>query len=180
MKVCNCCNKEKEESDFYKRRVAGKLYPRTVCKVCENKKTHDRRTNTGYYEANREKRREIRRISGKKRRQAPETVHLFIMQDAKRGDRIKGRENDLDAEFVKNAISSGCFYCGEIEGRMSLDRIDNAIGHTKNNVVGCCLRCNLVRGSMPYAAWVVVAQGMKDAREQGLFGDWEGRKRVKK
>ena len=27
---------------------------------------------------------------------------------------------------------------------------------------------------MPYEAWMVVAEAMRRAREQGLFGDWVG------
>jgi len=60
---------------------------------------------------------------------------------------------------------------------MTLDRIDNDKGHTQDNVVPACIRCNYARRSMPYEAWLVVAKGMREAREQGLFGDWTGRVR---
>jgi hypothetical protein len=60
---------------------------------------------------------------------------------------------------------------------MTLDRIDNDKGHTEDNVVPACIRCNYTRRSMPYEAWLVVAKGMREARERGLFGEWTGRAR---
>lgn len=60
---------------------------------------------------------------------------------------------------------------------MTLDRIDNDKGHTQDNVVPACIRCNYVRKNMPYEAWIVVAEGMRKAREAGLFEGWSGRVR---
>ena len=71
-------------------------------------------------------------------------------------------------------ITQPCSYCLDTEAKMTLDRIDNTIGHTQANVVPACLRCNVTRGSMPYEAWKVVSLGMKSARELGLFGAWTG------
>jgi len=62
---------------------------------------------------------------------------------------------------------------------MTLDRKDNDVGHVKDNVVPACVRCNYTRGDMPFDAWLVVAAGMRQAREKGLFGDWRpGRKQL--
>lgn len=71
-------------------------------------------------------------------------------------------------------INRDCFYCGETLLRMSLDRVDNSKGHTMDNVIPACVRCNYIRKDMPYDAWIVVAVGMRQAREQGLFGGWGG------
>lgn len=68
-----------------------------------------------------------------------------------------------------------CFYCGAIDIKMTLDRIDNSIGHTRVNVNPSCVRCNGVRGNMPYAAWMAIVPAIKKAREDGLFGSWVGR-----
>jgi hypothetical protein len=97
---------------------------------------------------------------------------MVICIDCRSSDKKKGRENDLDVDFVHAAISEGCSYCGDTDSRMTLDRIDNDFGHTKNNVVSACLRCNLTRGSMPFAAWAIIAPKMREARLAGLFGDW--------
>lgn len=82
---------------------------------------------------------------------------------------------DLDITTIERMISEGCLYCGETDIlKISVDRIDNNIGHIGSNVNPACLRCNLVRGDMPYNAWMEVANGMRNAREKGLFGDWDG------
>lgn len=53
-----------------------------------------------------------------------------------------------------------CFYCREIcellykdclsKKQWTLDRIDNSMGHNRDNVVICCLDCNIKRGDMDY------------------------------
>lgn len=48
-------------------------------------------------------------------------------------------------EFRDIFINAKCSYCG-INERLGLDRLDNRLGHTKNNTVVCCTWCNLVRG----------------------------------
>ena len=96
-----------------------------------------------------------------------------ILRNSRYVDRKKGRANDLDAEFIAELIRDGCSYCGEREEvRMTLDRVDNAQGHLKANVVAACRRCNLTRGTMPHAAWLYLVEGMRRARMAGLFGDW--------
>jgi hypothetical protein len=51
-----------------------------------------------------------------------------------------------------------CYYCKENcliayenvreNTQWTLDRLNNDIGHSKNNVVICCLKCNLKRGTL--------------------------------
>ena len=105
-------------------------------------------------------------------RKDPKNSARFILMDYVRDDRKRGLENELDLEFVKEQIAKGCSYCGETEIRMSLDRIDNTRGHTRDNVVPACHRCNYVRLNMPYEAWLGIAPAMRKAREKGAFGDW--------
>lgn len=56
---------------------------------------------------------------------------------------------------------------------MSMDRVDNSIGHTKSNVVPACIRCNYMRKDMPMEAWKFLVPYIKQAKENGLFGDWD-------
>lgn len=49
------------------------------------------------------------------------------------------------------------------------------MGHIMVNVVPACIRCNYARGTMPFTAWVLLTDGLKKAREEGLFGTWMGR-----
>ncbi len=55
---------------------------------------------------------------------------------------------------------------------MTLDRLDNSKGHTKENVVPACYRCNMIKGNMPYEAWKFMVDGVKQARLANAFGEW--------
>lgn len=100
--------------------------------------------------------------------------HCSILTDSKQSDKKKNRKNDLDLDFIKSQISKPCSYCGETQLRMTLDRVNNLIGHLKSNVVPACIRCNYTRKNMPYKAWLIVADGMRKAREAGAFESWTG------
>lgn len=104
-------------------------------------------------------------------------VARFILWEARRSDKLRGRVCDLTKEEVESLIAEGCRYCGESQLRMTLDRIDNSKGHTKSNVVPACIRCNYARRDMPYDAWLCLADGMRRARQLGLFQHWTGRTR---
>lgn len=48
--------------------------------------------------------------------------------------------------MLENIISKPCHYCGDTR-RIGCDRIDNTKGHTKDNVVPCCIECNSARNN---------------------------------
>lgn len=102
-------------------------------------------------------------------------VEKWIYEDSRREDVKAGRENDLTLEYIAKSIQHGCLYCGENAIRMTLDRIDNQIGHTVVNTVPACIRCNYMRRNMPYRAWLVICPAVRLARELGAFEDWQGR-----
>lgn len=119
--------------------------------------------------------RQKRNAKQKSLRKEPSYVPTAILQDSKESDRRKDRANDLTIEFIRALIEPGCSYCGETSLRMTLDRIDNELGHVQANVVAACIRCNYARGNMPYEAWLCLVPGLREARSKGLFGAWEGR-----
>lgn len=173
-RICGGCETEKPVEEFPFRspdRKTGKRYRRHQCRQCHN------RSRAKYKTTADARRRSNRKSAEKQRRERAnnERTDYYIWIDTRKSDRKAGRENDLTKEFIEDQISKGCFYCGEAEIRMTLDRIDNDIGHTQGNVVPCCIRCNYVRGAMPYAAWVLVAKSMREARMKNLFGEWTGR-----
>jgi len=110
----------------------------------------------------------------------------WMLKSYRKRDRQAGFPlTDLDYKVVEELISQLCTYCEETEITMTLDRIDNNLGHVRANVVPACFRCQMLRGSMPYGAWLRIAKVVKEVRLEGLFGDWIGpasnrlRKRLK-
>lgn len=174
-KFCKSCRKTKKLVEFPLKSPdprTGKRYRRHQCRKCHNRSRISYTTQEARKRADRRKAKQISEDRALNRR-----TYYFIWQDTRRTDRKHGRENDLTKEFIAEQIAKGCTYCGETEIRMTLDRIDNDRGHTMDNVVPACIRCNYVRGNMPHEAWAVVASGMRRARSLGLFVDWIGRAR---
>jgi hypothetical protein len=100
----------------------------------------------------------------------------WMLKNYRKRDRKQGFvPTDLDYKTVEELISKPCFYCGETEITMTLDRIDNSLGHVRSNVNPACFRCNVFRGAMPYEAWILISKGMREARERGLFGTFIGK-----
>lgn len=158
--VCGSCHEEKDETKFG--RIRDTKYRRGTCFACYAKID---------YRNNRER---FLRGAKIRRHNNPSSA---IYADSRKSDKKKGRANDLTKEFIKKQIEKGCSYCGETESRMTLDRIDNGRGHTMDNVVPACIRCNYFRRDMPYEAWLVIAPAMREVRERGLLGDWNIRTR---
>ena len=64
-----------------------------------------------------------------------------------------------DEEFF-HLIELECFYCGTENGN-GIDRVDNAIGYIRDNVVPCCKTCNYIKGN--YSKNFFLAHVMKIA-----------------
>jgi hypothetical protein len=157
-RICNKCNVEKPIRSF-KKSQSG--YRSRVCRACIN--AHEYKENPDRFKIE----------AAKSRKNRPANC---ILKDCRSSDRKRNRgPNDLDLEFIKITIANGCQYCGDVDIRITLDRIDNELPHNKSNVVPCCIRCNYLRGSMPYIAWMYIVPSVKKARELGLFGVWRSK-----
>lgn len=60
-----------------------------------------------------------------------------------------GVKGDVDYKWIMaNIFNSKCTYCDESDWRkLGCDRIDNSKGHTKDNCICACRRCNMLRGN---------------------------------
>lgn len=75
---------------------------------------------------------------------APERQASKQLANYRRADSKRGRETSVDIDIIINARKSPCSYCSRLSTGM--ERIDNSQGHTKENCVPACLRCNWMRG----------------------------------
>ncbi len=172
MSSCKKCKVELTTDNCYKKSSG---YFRVYCKVCHNQKANAYNKISSKTEVRRNSSAKAQRIF----RKNPANLSQIILKDSKGSDKKHNRQNDLTKESIAKIIANGCSYCGETQLRMTVDRVDNSIGHIESNVVSACVRCNLARGDMPYEAWLRLVPGMKEAREKGLFGDWTGRLKYK-
>jgi|SRR5271157_787961 len=154
-RVCRLCGGDpKPISEFYENRtkVNGKVHitHRTECRKCTDKRTRL------YHQQNRDR---------------------VILNNCRKADKILNLTTTLTRELIAKLIAKPCEYCEVEDDRMGVDRKDNSLGHTPNNVVPCCLRCNSLKRDMPWAAWMFLVPTIREAARLGLFGDWIGHNR---
>lgn len=139
-------------------------------KQCFHKADYKNRKTRGYKQARTDEQKV--RITAYAKRWNKENSHVQFVRRSKRSDAEKGYENNLTVEFVEAQFDEPCSYCGTTEIPPSLDRIDNDKGHTLDNVVPCCARCNYIRRDIPYAAWLLMVPGLKEAHEKGFLSNY--------
>ena len=170
-KKCSKCQLDIPTINFPIHSSNGRRYPNHECSPCQG----IRRRNCTSDESKKDRNKRKNEIS-KEKRADPMFRSKFIVSDCRTSDKKFGRNFDLDIPFVDDAINRGCEYCGQRDGMMVMDRIDNTKGHLKENVKPACFRCNDIRSNMPYEAWVVLVPAIKQAYEWGLFGEWKIKK----
>lgn len=52
---------------------------------------------------------------------------------------------DIVEKCYNSLIKEQCYLCGDLNGKNGLDRVDNKIGYTENNVKSCCCICNVMK-----------------------------------
>jgi hypothetical protein len=174
-KKCSDCHQEQPSESFYTKgfsKSTGKPYHEAYCKKCSVARVKQRQPTT---EMMTEKQRDNKRARVRKwannARVDPDKRPIIIAKECRARDKKKGRVSDITKEVAADLISQSCVYCGSTE-RISIDRIDNSLGYVTGNMNPACLRCNLVRGDMPYQAWLMVAPAMRAAYEAGEFDCW--------
>ena len=77
------------------------------------------------------------------RAKASKMISAYTVKDTKNGTTIC----DIDIDWmIENILLKPCVYCGDTH-RVGCDRIDNSRGHTKDNVVPCCVECNTAKNN---------------------------------
>jgi hypothetical protein len=159
MKICKNCHQEKPLEQF----PLNRKWYGNICRVCRNKSDYMRlKANPELYQNKKE-------VNKRYYANHPITTQF---KSYKYSDKKYGRANDLDIDFLKEALLKPCIYC-ESKTKIGLDRIDCSLGHTKNNVVPCCSRCNYLKRDMPIAAWMYLVPAIKLADQNNAFGNWK-------
>ena len=68
---------------------------------------------------------------------------MSLLKAYETSDRKKNYYFNLTKEDIKLALESSCTYCGF--PATGMDRVDNNLGHTKENCVPACMHCNVAR-----------------------------------
>jgi hypothetical protein len=78
----------------------------------------------------------------------------FRYKTYRRGAESRGLVFDLTGEEFSLFWNTKCSYCNDpIEG-IGLDRKDNSIGYTIDNVVACCTTCNWMKHKMSHDSFI--------------------------
>jgi len=175
--TCKQCGKPLPKKRFRIRGASkeGKIWRSGICKKCtyENTAEYKIRKHGCDPTARTRTRRYLDRIKTARQNDVRgPVVAQQICHNAKKADKRRGQSYGLTRPQVEDLISGPCHYCGETDLKMTLDRIDNSIGHVENNVLPACIRCNNIRGDMPERAWSFLVPKLKEAREAGLFDNW--------
>lgn len=140
-RVCKKCGLEKDLDCFLtdKKCKHGKTYE---CKDCAKERRIKSAGGKSEYDKARYAR--TKKALDKLRQENPE---LYKLRSYKSNDKKKGLSTTIDIYFCKIEMNKPCVYCGHIDNPCNgLDRIDNSIGHTKENCIPCCNLCNMTRG----------------------------------
>ena len=150
-RVCTRCStvKKLNSDNFYisNGRPHGFSY---VCKPCERERSRIKTIKHPRIDSYKRMSQEAKDNKSSKCRIYAKTDKgraICLVSAYRKIDRKKGREFDLDSEFMINSIfNKECHYCGDNSSDKGCDRMNNAIGHIKSNVVPCCRYCNTLRG----------------------------------
>lgn len=118
MKKCTKCDLFKDLNEFYIRNSKHI----SVCKGCiKSRVTKYTKTDDGRY------------------------VHAQAIA------KFRDKNWDINKADYLNLLKKPCYYCNGIlddNGGAGLDRIENSLGYTLDNVIRCCSFCNYLRGDL--------------------------------
>ena len=72
----------------------------------------------------------------------------------KRGALSRGYIFELSEEEFSCFWNSNCTYCGDTIEGIGLDRKENTIGYTLENVVACCTTCNMMKHKLTHSEFI--------------------------
>lgn len=166
IKTCKACHIEKPISNFGL--INPKKYRRSVCNSCMFKK---QQSNVERYSI----KKKYQSKWGIENRKKPDKRASCLKKDITASDRKKNRVGEnLPIAWIDEELAKPCSYCKQSLSKsdMTLDRIDNTLGHIQTNLLPACKQCNYFRRDMPYDAWVIIAENLPRIAEMKLLNGW--------
>jgi len=155
-KTCSTCKLEKSIFKFKPNKLhTGEYILRAECRRCS------RAFEKKYSDLSDEQKDGIR-VAARLRRANTKYRASHVLSHMRTRDANHGQICDLDLATVKVLLSQPCSYCHRTLEKMTLDRKDNSLGHTRDNVVPACGLCNYVRMDMPYDAWLTLVPHVRE------------------
>jgi hypothetical protein len=158
MKKCSTCSETKLLTDFPAgKRKDGSIYYRPHCYSCK----YDKETLAG------------RKIDKEYLRSYYYKNKLdYKIKAYRHNDKIRFPECETVEKYrAIELMKQPCYYCGKKEA-LGLDRIDSTQGHSEDNIVPCCEKCNNILGDLPEKAKDLLIDGLHEINNQGLLDQW--------
>lgn len=151
MRKCTTCKELKplDAEHFCKdrSRTSGFNWTCLPCERLRGKARHLKNPRPFRYSEMTRDQKQLRLEFARKYFKTPKGRAIGLVNAYQRADLKRGRVFNITQEFLLTRILPfPCIYCGETEIPRGCDRINNAIGHTFENVVPCCFHCNIARG----------------------------------
>jgi len=144
---CSQCNKIKKESEFHKsNRVGRKKKIRSDCKICHSKyKKKILGTENGFmkklFYSIQERCRKIQRASRLFKTDFTKEEFLQMWEDHKKKYGMKCVFTGVTMDFIKSPK--------QVRGnQVSVDRLDNDLDYTKDNIIFCSSKANFMKASV--------------------------------
>jgi len=98
-----------------------------------------------------------------------EAAFNSLIGDYKRSAKKRHLDFTLTREEFRNIVLGNCYYCGKEPSQTGnqkfyglfihngIDRVDNSIGYTRENVVTCCKQCNQAKSNytvLEFKQWI--------------------------
>lgn len=157
-KECLGCGESKPLSEFpSSTRRSGSVYYRPFCEACkykkevENGRTPNKEYHKSYY--------------------VDKKLYLKYKSYKHRDKQVFKDCVTVSKEEALNLMSQPCYYC-RAPASAGLDRRDNNKGHSIDNVVPCCEKCNNILGDIPAEAKDILMAGLVLIQHKGLLDSW--------